>query len=116
MSGRSERLKSQHSRVKSLECPVTRCLVVIGGKWKPLLLFLIANGINRFGGIHRNMSSVSKHILTKDLRELEKAGVITRRVFAEVPPRVEYSLTPRGQSLMQVVRSMKRWGEFDLRS
>jgi DNA-binding HxlR family transcriptional regulator len=108
--------KSRHLKVKKQECPVTRCLNVMGGKWKPLILFLVENGVNRFGLIHRNMPSVSKHILTKDLRELEKAKVISRTVFAEVPPRVEYALTERGRSLLPIIRAMKRWGESEVPS
>lgn len=102
---------NKHLKVKKNECPVTRCLNLIGGKWKPLILFLIENSVNRFGVIHRNMPSVSKHILTKDLRELELAGVISRTVFAEVPPRVEYALTARGRSLLPIIRAMKNWGD-----
>ena len=102
---------NRHIKVKDGGCPVSKCLKIIGGKWKPLILFLIANRVNRFGIIHRSMSSVSKHILTKDLRELERDGVIRRQVFAEVPPRVEYSLSKDGESLMPVIKAMKAWGE-----
>ena len=102
---------NKHLKVKKQDCPITLCLSLIGGKWKPLILFLIENRVNRFGLIHRNMSSVSKHILTKDLRELEAAEVISRTVHAEVPPRVEYALTERGKSLLPIIRAMKNWGE-----
>ena len=102
----------KHLKVKNQDCPITRCLSLIGGKWKPLILFLIENRVNRFGLIHRSMSTVSKHILTKDLRALEADKLISRTVHAEVPPRVEYALTERGKSLLPIIRAMKKWGEI----
>ena len=92
-------------------CPVTRCLSVIGGKWKPVILFCVANGVNRFGAMQRAIPNVTKQMLTQQLRELEADGALHREVFAEVPPRVEYSLTPKGQSLLPVIQSMRDWGE-----
>ncbi len=93
------------------DCPVTRCLSVIGGKWKPVILFCIAGGVNRFGAMGRAIPKVTKQMLTQQLRELEKDGVLTRTVFPEVPPRVEYALTDRGRSLLPVIDAMKNWGE-----
>lgn len=93
------------------DCPVTRCLAVIGGKWKPLLIFMIANEMGRFGEMRRNAAGISKQMLTKQLRELEADGVISRTVYAEVPPRVEYRLTERGRSVLPVISAMKAWGE-----
>ena len=92
-------------------CPVTYCLGVIGGKWKPLLIFLIAHGIDRFGHMRREVDGISKQMLTKQLRELESDGIIHRQVFAEVPPRVEYSMTELGRSLLPVIQQMRTWGE-----
>lgn len=92
-------------------CPVTKCLSVIGGKWKPVILFCVSGGVNRFGAMGRAIPGVTKQMLTQQLRELEADGVLHREVFAEVPPRVEYSLTKKGQSLLPVVREMKAWGE-----
>ena len=92
-------------------CPVTYCLGVIGGKWKPLLIFLIAHGIDRFGQMRRKVDGISKQMLTKQLRELESDGIIHREVFAEVPPRVEYSMTDLGRSLLPVIQQMRAWGE-----
>ena len=95
------------------DCPVTRCLAVIGGKWKPVLLFAISNGVDRFGALRRAIPGITKQMLTQQLRELEEDGVLSRTVFAEVPPRVEYALTDRGRSLLSVVAAMRDWGTQD---
>lgn len=96
----------------SLEsCPVTRCLQTIGGKWKPVILFLIAHDCNRFGALSRAIPGITKQMLTSHLRELEQDGVLTRTVFPVVPPRVEYGLTDQGRSLLSVVDAMRTWGE-----
>lgn len=94
-------------------CPVTRCLSLIGGKWKPVILFCIAGGVNRFGAMQRAVPAVTKQMLTQQLRELEADGLIDRRIYAEVPPRVDYSLTERGHSLLPVVEAMRDWGVKD---
>ena len=96
------------------DCPVTHCLQIIGGKWKPVILFCIDNGVNRFGALQRAIPAVTKQMLTQQLRELEKDGIITRTVFPEVPPRVEYDLTARGRSILPVIASMRSWGEADI--
>ncbi len=95
-------------------CPVTHCLLAIGGKWKPVILFCISNGVDRFGAMQRAIPAVTKQMLTKQLRELEADGLLTRTVFPEVPPRVEYALTDRGRSVLPIIESMRRWGEADL--
>ncbi len=91
-------------------CPVTVCLSVIGGKWKLLIIWLLYNDIRRFGEMRRKMPGITKQMLTKQLRELEQDGIIHREVFAEVPPRVEYSFTEFGESLLPVVFAMRDWG------
>lgn len=92
-------------------CPVTFCLSRIGGKWKPVLLFLISKGANRFGILHREIEGISKQMLTKQLRELEEHGILTRKIYAEIPPRVEYFLTDYGSSLLPIIGQMRDWGE-----
>jgi len=94
-------------------CPVTHCLSLIGGKWKPVMLFCIAGGVNRFGAMQRAIPAVTKQMLTQQLREMETDGLIHRRIFAEVPPRVEYSLTERGKSVLPVIHAMRDWGVRD---
>lgn len=95
-------------------CPVTYCLSVIGGKWKPVILFCIANGVDRFGAMQRAVPGITKQMLTKQLRELEADEIISRTVYAEVPPRVEYALTDKGHSVLPVIEEMKSWGQKQL--
>jgi DNA-binding HxlR family transcriptional regulator len=84
---------------------------IIGGKWKPLILFHLENGTRRFSELQRLIPISTKKMLTKHLRELERDRIIRRNVFAEVPPRVEYSLTKHGQSLRPILVSMSDWGK-----
>ena len=95
-------------------CPVTACIAVIGGKWKPLIVYFVYHGISRFGLLLREIPGISKQMLTKQLRELEKDDILHREAFPEVPPRVEYTLTTHGESLLPVVNSMRLWGEQHL--
>ena len=91
-------------------CPVTYCMDQIGGKWKPIILFLILKGVNRFGMLDRAIAGVSKQMLTKQLRELERDGILSRTIHPEIPPRVEYDITPKGNSLLPVIEAMSTWG------
>ena len=91
-------------------CPVTFCMSVIGGKWKPIILFLISKGVNRFGIMQRGIAGISKQMLTKQLRELEGDGILKRVIYPEIPPRVEYFITDKGKSLFPVIESMSAWG------
>ncbi|MCB1161314.1 MAG: helix-turn-helix domain-containing protein [Candidatus Krumholzibacteriia bacterium] len=91
-------------------CPVTATMGVIGGKWKPIILWSLSGGTRRFGELRRHIPAVTQKMLTQQLRELESDGVVLRRVFAEVPPRVEYSLSDYGRTLLPVLRAMSRWG------
>ena len=91
-------------------CPVTKCMEIIGGKWKTVIIYLISLEINRFGKLQRSCEGISKQMLTKQLRELENDGIISRQIFAEIPPRVEYSITPKGETLFPILESMENWG------
>lgn len=93
---------------------VTHCLSLIGGKWKPAILFEIHSGANRFGTMGKALPAINKQMLSKQLRELEADQLIDREVFAEIPPRVEYTLTKKGKSLLPIVKAMQAWGEADL--
>ncbi|HEX5169070.1 MAG TPA: helix-turn-helix domain-containing protein [Cyclobacteriaceae bacterium] len=92
------------------DCPVTATMSIIGGKWKILILYLIFNDINRFGKMSMTLKDISKQMLTTQLRELEQDGIIERKIFAEIPPHVEYFLTEKGRSLLPIIEIMKDWG------
>jgi DNA-binding HxlR family transcriptional regulator len=95
-------------------CPVTATMAVIGGKWKILILYLIHSDINRFGKMGMVLRDISKQMLTTQLRELENDGIIERKIYPEIPPRVEYSMTEKGKALLPVIESMKVWGNHYL--
>jgi DNA-binding HxlR family transcriptional regulator len=92
-------------------CPIEALLDVIGGKWKPLILYYLLDGTKRFGELRRLAPGITQRMLTQHLRELEEAGIVHREVYKEVPPRVEYSLTPLGRTLKPVLLPMNAWGE-----
>jgi DNA-binding HxlR family transcriptional regulator len=91
--------------------PVEVTLAIMGGKWKPLIIFALLSGTKRFSELRRTLPQATQQMLTMQLRELEQAGIVHRQVYAQVPPKVEYSLTDLGQSLEPVLRQMCRWGE-----
>ncbi len=93
-----------------LECPVEITLDVIGGKWKGMVLYWLLDGTARFNEIRRAVPKATQRMLTLQLRELESDGVIRRKVYAEVPPKVEYSLTEFGLSLKPILLLMRDWG------
>lgn len=91
-------------------CPVETTLTLIGDKWKVLILRDLLPGTKRFGELKKSVGKVSQKVLTAQLRAMEDSGLITRTVYPEVPPRVEYSLTELGQSLKPILDSMLEWG------
>ena len=98
--------------VKALPaCPVETTLALIGDKWKVLILRDLLPGTKRFGELKKSIGSVSQKVLTAQLRDMEESGLISRKVYAEVPPRVEYTLTELGQSLKPILDAMQTWGE-----
>ena len=92
-------------------CPVETTLMLIGDKWKVLILRDLMPGTRRFGEIKKSIGSVSQKVLTAQLRDMEAKGLVSRKVYAEVPPRVEYSLTDLGKSLKPILDAMWVWGE-----
>ncbi|WP_281351444.1 winged helix-turn-helix transcriptional regulator [Microvirga arsenatis] len=97
-------------------CAVERTLGLIDGKWKIVVLYKLLRGTLRFNELRRLIPSVTQRMLTHQLRELEADGLIIRTVYAQVPPRVEYTLSPRGRSLEPVLMAMKEWGDANLPS
>jgi DNA-binding HxlR family transcriptional regulator len=91
-------------------CPVTATLEIIGGKWKMLVIYLVSNGINRFGKMSMMMKDISKQMLTTQLRELERDGLLERVIYPEIPPRVEYFLTPKAKALLPALMVLRDWG------
>ena len=92
-------------------CPVETTLMLIGDKWKVLILRDLLGGTMRFGELRKSVGSISQKVLTANLRDMEESGLVRRTVYAEVPPRVEYTLTPLGKSLAPILDAMKTWGE-----
>ena len=91
-------------------CAVEVTLSVMGGTWKPIVLFHLLRGKKRFGELQRSIGGITQRMLTLQLRELEAAGIVERTVYAEVPPRVDYALTALGHSLEPVLLAMRDWG------
>lgn len=94
-----------------ITCPVEITLSIIGGKWKGVLIFHLLSGKKRFSELKRLMTNITHRMLTLQLRELEKNGIVKRTVYAEVPPRVEYELTEFGMSIEPIISSIYSWGE-----
>lgn len=92
-------------------CPVETTLRMIGDKWKVLILRDLMPGTKRFGELKKSIGNVSQKVLTAQLRDMEEKGLVHRKVYAEVPPRVEYSLTELGKSLKPILDAMSTWGE-----
>lgn len=92
-------------------CSVETTLSIIGDKWKVLILRDLINGTKRFGELKKSINTISQKVLTQQLRAMENDGLLVRKVYAEVPPRVEYTLTETGLSLKPVLDSMSSWGE-----
>ena len=92
------------------DCGMSYTLTVIGGRWKPAILFRLTRGKMRYSELRDSIPNVTERMLVLQLRELEKDGLIKRIVYAEVPPRVEYELTDKGNSLRPILRSLSDWG------
>ncbi|MDR3714077.1 MAG: helix-turn-helix domain-containing protein [Puia sp.] len=96
---------------EKLGCPVELTLALLGNKWKVLILRELFKGMKRFGELSRGVPGISQKMLTQQLRQMEKDDLVERKVYAEVPPRVEYSLTETGRSLKPILDEMHRWGQ-----
>ena len=92
-------------------CPVETTLMLISDRWKVLILRDLLEGTRRFGELKKSVGSISQKVLTANLRDMEEKGLLVRKVYAEVPPKVEYTLTDLGYSLQPIMDTMIQWGE-----
>ena len=92
------------------QCPVAATLGIIGGRWKPIIIWVLMNGSKRFGQLHAIIGDISRKILTEQLKELEAAGLIIRTEYKEIPPRVVYELSEKGETLKPIIKAMNDWG------
>ena len=104
-------MASQTEKKELPACPVETTLMLIGDKWKVLILRDLLPGTKRFGELKKSIGTVSQKVLSAQLRDMERNGLVTRKVYPEVPPRVEYSLTELGRSLKPILDAMWDWGE-----
>lgn len=95
-------------------CPIEACLDLIGGKWKGVILSRLIDQTRRFNELKRTIPRITQRMLTTQLRELERDKLVARKVFAEVPPRVEYSLTKKGRSLEGILKALLAWGQANV--
>lgn len=94
-----------------LECPILSTIAMISDKWKVIIIYKLKGGTLRFNELMRALQGVTQKVLTSQLRQLEEDGLVSRKIYAEVPPRVEYSLTPLGQSLTPVLEQLEMWAK-----
>ena len=95
-----------------MKCPVEATLSLISNRWKVLIIRDLLSGTKRFGELKTSVNGISQKVLTSNLREMEQDGLLTRKAYAEVPPRVEYSLTEKGKSLKPILDELHKWGDF----
>ena len=103
-------LTQSSNQIEETVCPVARTARIISGKWTILIIRDLATGVKRFNQLERSLLGISPKTLSERLRTLEEEGIIIRKTFAEVPPRVEYSLTEKGLDLVSVIESMRNYG------
>ncbi|WP_338378676.1 helix-turn-helix domain-containing protein [uncultured Flavobacterium sp.] len=101
--------------LKNIDCPLNHTMLLIGNKWKPLLLFHLLEGPLRSGELQKSVAGISNKMFTQTIRELEKDNLVDRKIFPVVPPKVEYTLSERGKSLEPILRSLDQWGLDDMK-
>ncbi|WP_341527588.1 helix-turn-helix domain-containing protein [Nostoc sp. UHCC 0302] len=102
-------MKAEAENYSRLTCEVETTLKIIGGRWKVLIIRELMAGVKRFGELQRALPGITQKMLTQQLREMEEDGIIHREVYAQIPPKVEYSLTPLGESLQPILYAMHEW-------
>jgi DNA-binding HxlR family transcriptional regulator len=93
------------------DCSIIGSISIISGKWKPVIIWMLLSGPRRFGELHKAIQGIALKVLSRHLKELESDGIINRKVYAEVPPKVEYTLTEKGMSLNDVMQLLAEWGK-----
>lgn len=101
---------TNENKTNEINCPVGATLQLIGGKWKPIIMYCLRSETRRFGEISARIPSISRKVLTEQLKQLEEDNLIQREHFKEIPPRVEYTLTELGKSMEPVFLEMEKWG------
>jgi DNA-binding HxlR family transcriptional regulator len=96
------------------KCPIEGAMILLSGRWRALILYYLSKGPQRFNELKRSNAGISQQMLTRELRALENAGVISRTVYPQVPPRVDYSLTASGERLMPIIDALSDWWEKDV--
>lgn len=102
-------MKAEAENYSRLTCEVETTLKVIGGRWKVLIIRELMAGVKRFGELQRALPGITQKMLTQQLREMEEDGIVHREIYAQIPPKVEYSLTPLGASLQPILYAMHEW-------
>ena len=97
-------------------CPVTATVSIIGGKWKPIILWILFQEKRRFSELKKFIPKITQKMLTQQLRELERDGIVHREVYPVVPPQVEYSLTQKGNTLAPILQAMEKWGNMNMKN
>lgn len=92
------------------KCSISLALNIIGGKWKPLILWHLKDKVLRFGELKRTLDSITQKMLTQQLRELESDGLVNRHIYTQIPPKVEYSLTDKGNTVVPILDMISKWG------
>lgn len=106
--------KNQEKYHSAEDCPITATIDVIGGKWKPPIIWLLLKGPMRFGEFSKTMPNIALKVLSRCLKELEADGIIIRKAYPEIPPRVEYSLSEKGESLREVLFLLSDWSRKNI--
>lgn len=101
---------------ESYFCPVTATVSIVGGKWKPIILWILFQEKRRFSQLKKFIPGITQKMLTQQLRELERDGIVHREVYPVVPPQVEYSLTQKGYSLAPILQAMEKWGNAHMKA
>ena len=111
---KEEKEKSQKKYLKAAECPITNAVNVIGGKWKPIIIWVLMKETCRFSELCKIIPGISIKVLSRQLKELEQDGIVKKKIFPVVPPKVEYSLTDKGAGLTAIMHGLAAWSNTHL--